>query len=131
MYESIKENIIQQCQRYNTECEIQVYFFNVVGEKLHWTEDKWPFCGHAGVYLVINSHNDVIYIGEAKEIGNRLSDHFVGDADNCVVSKDNWLNPACVIVVKMPDDRKAFRKTLEEELYYIYYPTGKLYNIKM
>jgi hypothetical protein len=31
----------------------------------------------------------------------------------------------------MPDDRKAFRKTLEEELINLYWPTGKLYNVKI
>ena len=123
MYQ-IKENIKLLCQKYNsTGCEITEYHLN------DWP-NPWPYCGCAGVYIVVNDRNVVIYVGEAAELGRRLSDHFVGDADNRVICKDGWENPSCIIVVKMPDDRKAFRKTLEEELINIYWPTGKLYNVK-
>jgi hypothetical protein len=118
------KNIKLLCQKYNSTCEITEYDLN------DWP-NPWPYCGCAGVYLVVNDHNEVIYVGEAAELGRRLSDHFVGDADNRVICKDGWNNPSCIIAVKMPDDRKAFRKTLEEELINLYWPTGKLYNVKI
>lgn len=118
MFESIKENIIQQCRRYNAECEIKEYYLS------QWPAD-WPFCGYGGIYVILNESEEVIYIGETTDFGRRLSQHFSGDSNNKVKCNHDWLNPYCILVVKLQDN--SLRLTIEERLISFYDP---MYNKK-
>ena len=118
MFESIKENIIQQCRRYNAECEIKEYYLS------QWPAD-WPFCGYGGIYVILNESEEVIYIGETTDFGRRLSQHFSGDSNNKVKCNHDWLNPYCILAVKLQDN--SLRLTIEERLISFYDP---MYNKK-
>ena len=51
-------------------------------------EYGWPalWCNgpSPGVYILLNSNEEVIYIGEAVTIGKRLGDYFCYDENNCL-----------------------------------------------
>ena len=40
----------------------------------------------AGIYCLIDSSDEVVYIGESIDVKNRLSQHYSGDGNKCVYS---------------------------------------------
>lgn len=86
--------------------------------KLRWP-DEWPYSKRAGVYLVFSRDEDVLYVGTAWVIGERLSDHFRSDAAGaCVCPKTyHWSKPfVYLITVAVPEARRFEASCLEEFL---------------
>lgn len=78
---------------------------------------QWPGNGHAGVYLVMTSDGEVIYVGQTLSFGYRFSQYFKDENGNCVVRSSSWsVTPASLVVIEVDDDKKYERLSLEEYL---------------
>lgn len=85
-----------------------------------WRTGEWPNNGRYGVYLIMDKDENVIYIGESKNIGKRLSDYFkYADDKSCQIMHNNWSKaPKYVCSIAVPSETWFERLALEEFLIY-------------
>lgn len=77
---------------------------------------KWEYCGDAGIYLILDKEDNVIYVGETTHFGNRFGSYFRDNNKICEL-KNNWnVLPYSVIQVKVPAETIFERLGLEEFL---------------
>lgn len=83
-------------------------------------KDEWPGNKHAGVYFVMSENDHLLYVGQSKDLGQRLYQHFPpsGERENPVCTfKENWsMQPYFLYVSITPDDAIWERLSLEEFL---------------
>lgn len=86
-------------------------------------ENSWPYCWpyvhQSGVYLILNSNKELLYIGKSSvSIGSRLSSHFKFANDkSCRIVHGGWSEkPYYIVAVAVPDDSKFESASLEEYL---------------
>ena len=81
--------------------------------------NEWPNNGRYGVYLIMDIDQNVIYVGESSNIGNRLSDYFQYSEDKSCKIIHNWsATPKYVCTIAVPSETWFERLALEEFLIY-------------
>src|SRR5574344_290566 len=95
---------------------------NLVLEVLHQTALKAPSV--SGVYLLRNPKNEVIYVGKAKNLKNRLSSYFSGNKD--IKTRLLISNASSIEYITTANEYEAF--LLENNLIKKYTPK---YNINL
>jgi hypothetical protein len=70
--------------------------------ELTW-RDPWPFGSRAGAYLVYDHSVNLIYVGKAAVIGNRLAAYF-GGGPECVFRQGWGIPPRFLRVIAVPPD---------------------------
>lgn len=116
----IKEAIEEYNTRYNTRFHIgdKYALFPICGEYGYGVE--WPGNGHSGVYFVMNENDQLLYVGQSKDLGKRLYDHFPPKKENniCVCTfKETWSeSPRYLYVATAPNDAIWERLSFEEFL---------------
>jgi len=73
----------------------------------------WPYPVRAGVYLIYSASFDLLYVGKAQYLGERLSQHF-GSGEICVI-RGKWTHqpPRYVINIAVPTDMPFEAPALE------------------
>lgn len=80
-------------------------------------ENTWPCNGRAGVYLILDDNDEVIYIGQSKSFGYRFYQYFKDDNGTCVVKSPYWSKkPEAIVAIPAPDCAQYERLSLEEYL---------------
>ncbi|SDX55163.1 GIY-YIG catalytic domain-containing protein [Lutibacter oricola] len=84
---------------------------------------EWPNNGKYGVYLIMDKDENVIYIGESKNIGKRLSNYFQYSKDNSCKIMHKWsVMPKYVCTIAINSKTWFERLALEEFLIYYAQP---------
>lgn len=82
----------------------------------YWPE-QYPHSDRSGVYVILDADRQVLYIGTAKVIGNRLSNYFRGNGVCVLNPNDVWPRPPVyVMTVAVPVDMTWEGKGLEDYL---------------
>ncbi|WP_042372504.1 GIY-YIG nuclease family protein [Bacteroides neonati] len=80
----------------------------------------YPYVDRAGVYLVMDAEDNILYIGKSSvAVGRRLGRYFGYSADgkSCLIKDENWTKPPKYIVtVAVPIDSPFECASLEEFL---------------
>ncbi|OYP56262.1 hypothetical protein CIK99_09720 [Prevotella sp. P5-92] len=84
-------------------------------------EYGWPAPWHngssPGVYILLNSNKEVIYIGEAVTIGKRLGDYFCYDENNnCMIREVSKKDSKFVVSFALEEEEHYMRFSLEQYL---------------
>lgn len=80
-------------------------------------DQSWPCNGRAGVYLILDGRNEVVYVGQSISFGKRFYRYFKGIDGHCEVRSSNWSKkPAAIVAIAALDDKKYERLSLEEYL---------------
>lgn len=116
----INKAIDEYNTRYNTHFHVgNKYSLFPKGEEYGY-KDEWPGNKHAGVYFVMSENDHLLYVGQSKDLGQRLYQHFPpsGERENPVCTfKENWsMQPYFLYVSITPDDAIWERLSLEEFL---------------
>jgi len=81
-----------------------------------WPE-PWPFTDDAGVYIVMDSALEVLYVGTSARLGWRLSEYFVYQnrtTGPCKVKDSDWVRPPrYVFCIAVPEQFKCEAPALE------------------
>lgn len=118
---NIKEALNEYNNRYNTHFQIgDKYALFPKGDEYGYKKNEWPGNKHAGVYFVMSEENKLLYIGQSKDLGQRLYSHFPpkGTPNNPICTfKGNWsIQPCFLYVTTVPDNAIWERLSLEEFL---------------
>lgn len=79
--------------------------------ELTW-KDPWPHANRAGVYLVYDENAELIYIGTATVIGNRLYTYFGGGSE-CVYREQWGTPPRYIRIIAVPAEMPFEAQALE------------------
>lgn len=80
---------------------------------------EWPNNGKYVIYLIMDENQDVIYVGESTNIGNRLGNYFQKSEDKSCKIIHNWDKiPRYVCTIAVPSETWFERLALEEFLIY-------------
>ena len=79
--------------------------------------DPWCNGPSPGVYILLNSNEEVIYIGEAVTIGKRLGDYFRYDENNnCMIKDVSKKDSKYVVSFALTKEEQYMRYSLEQFL---------------
>ena len=90
-----------------------------------WPE-IWPNCTSSGVYLIFDDKDEIIYVGESINLGNRLSDYFKYSENGGVKVIHNW-SRFSILTITVPSSSQFERLALEE---YLINKLNPFYNIR-
>ncbi len=89
-----------------------------------WPE-TWPHTG-SGVYIICDDTDEIIYVGQSKELGLRLSSYFSFGENKSVRIKHNGWHPTSLVTISVPKSSPFERLSLEE---FLINKLNPLYNI--
>lgn len=125
MVDDMKESSLQAIgtaldeynNRYNTKFKLSDrYSLFPKEEGEYGYNDEWPGNKHAGVYLVMTKDYEILYVGQSKDIGQRLYEHFPPCNGSCNI-KEIWQKPPYYLyIITVPDNAIWERLSLEEFL---------------
>lgn len=116
----INEALSEYNKRYNTSFNLLSKYPLFPKERECGYNVSWPGNNHAGVYFVMTKDDEILYVGQSKNIGKRLNDHFPpqnkGLSKICTF-KEKWRkDPNYLYVATTPNDAIWERLSLEEFL---------------
>ena len=92
--------------------------FSTSSDSYGWTHE-WPNNGRYGVYLIMDKDENVIYIGESRNVGKRLGSYFQKSGDSsCEIVNDWSEKPKYVCTIAVEAETWFERLALEEFLIY-------------
>lgn len=117
--ENVRRLIEEYNQLYGTSFTTTDPYHLFPGEdgEYEFKDQLWPCNGHAGVYLILDDRNEIIYVGQSLSFGRRFYRYFKDVDGHCEVRSSNWTKqPAAIVAIAAPDDKKYERLSLEEYL---------------
>lgn len=117
--ENARKLIEEYNRSYNTKFEMTDCWHLYPDENgdYEFKDQSWPCNGHAGVYLILDDRNEVVYVGQSRSFGRRFYRYFKDIDGHCEVRSSNWTKkPAAIVAIAAPDDKKYERLSLEEYL---------------
>lgn len=80
-------------------------------------EYSWPGNQKAGVYLILDEYNNIIYVGQSASLGSRFYHYFKGSDGIFTYREGSWSTiPKSIVAIIAPDNAKYQRLSLEEYL---------------
>lgn len=80
-------------------------------------EYSWPGNQKAGVYLILDELDNIIYVGQSSSLGRRFYHYFKGSDGVCTYREGSWsATPKAIVAIVAPDDARYERLSLEEYL---------------
>ncbi|MBD5295989.1 MAG: GIY-YIG nuclease family protein [Bacteroides sp.] len=104
---------------YHTEFEpMQKYDLFPENDETYGFKQQWPGNGKAGVYLILDKDQQVIYVGQTSSFGSRFYQYFKPAGDLCIIRSSFWEGaPRYIVAIPVPNqDKKYERLSLEEYL---------------
>ena len=90
-------------------------------------EYSWPGNQKAGVYLILDEHDNIIYVGQSSSLGYRFYHYFKGSDGICTYREGSWsFKPNAIVAIIAPDEAKYERLSLEEYLIERLQPTDNI-----
>ncbi len=85
-----------------------------------WPHRTWPGATQPGLYVFVNEHDELLYIGKAsctRALGHRLGHYFSGRTlDTFTIADGNAAGATCVITIPLPPDHAFEAPAVEEFL---------------
>ena len=104
-------------QRYNTQFRLhEKYDLFPESKDDYGFRNPWPCYDKAGVYLILSSDEEIIYVGQSRSMGSRFYRYFKDKEGSCVIM-DNWTKkPRYIIAIPSEEGAAYERLSLEEYL---------------
>lgn len=107
--ENARKLIEEYNRGYNTKFEMTECWHLYPDENgnYEFKDQSWPCNGRAGVYLILDDINEVVYVGQSLSFGRRFYRYFKDIDGHCEVRSSNWTkNPAAIVAIAAPDNKK-------------------------